>query len=163
MRQPPLQSRQSGQIQHFGHPLPPVGTARQAVGNVLRHGEMGKKRALLKNHPHLALFRGNAAAPLIHRPAGDGDLAGLRIAETGNQTQGGAFAAAAGAEEGGNLSRRQVQGKVVHSQRLAKPLGQAGALQHRRLRPGGERARHRRYFRFDRHHNPLPGRCRPRR
>ncbi|MNI47738.1 hypothetical protein D3C73_1022710 [compost metagenome] len=77
----------------------------QAVGNVLRHGQMREQRVVLEHHVHRPLVgrhTGDALAGQAHFAAGG-------LFEAGDHAQGGGLAAARTAEEG-------VEGAAAHSE-----------------------------------------------
>ena len=86
----------------------------QAEGDVLRHRQVGERRAFLEHHAHPPLLRGVVGARAGHQPVADMHRPRVGGLKTGDQAQRGGFAAAAGTEQTEDFAARQPEIDVGH-------------------------------------------------
>ena len=90
----------------------------ETEGDVLGHGHVLEHGVVLEHEAHVALLR--------RQPGGvgalDGDRAGVGLLEARDDAQQGGLAPAAGAEQGGELTRRDGHVDVLQRDEVAEPL-----------------------------------------
>ncbi|MNC27147.1 hypothetical protein D3C75_753100 [compost metagenome] len=102
------------------HPLPDLGLLqRQIAGDVLLHRQPGKQPGLLENNPLLNAGAVNGLPVQQHRSL-------IALVQPGNNLQQGAFAAAAGADNGDDFPFPDIQGNIL--KRLDLALGRKEGL-----------------------------------
>ena len=110
MGHPLAQARQA----HEGEALTDAGHASGAAAaepeaHVLRHGEVGEQRPLLRDHRHLPAVRRHVHAGQGDDVAGQADAPGLDALEPGQAAQQRGLAAAGGAENGEQLAGGELE------------------------------------------------------
>ncbi len=128
---------QARDLQRLPHPPADLGLAHPAQGererDVLTHGHVREEQVLLEDEPQ---------APLLRRQPGDvtvpdGDGAGVGFAESGDHHQRRGLARPRGAEEGDELPRRDLHGRLVDGDDVPVRLAQG----HHRQRLAGRGGR----------------------
>src|SRR5690606_10083941 len=92
---------EADQCQHFGHTFAAIGArpASQAETDIGSDIQVREQRVILEHDADVALFGGNTMACAAHHPAVDAYLSRGKRLETGDATQDGGLAAAAGPEQ----------------------------------------------------------------
>ncbi len=110
---------------HTGIPfLGPHLAQAEAIRNVVGNGHVREERVRLEDHTEVALLRGQ----FRRVDAVDTDLTGGRFEVAGEHPEAGRFAAAAGAEQGGEFALFDLQVDVVDRNRGAVDLADAHKL-----------------------------------
>ena len=94
----------------------------QGEQDVLQHGQMGVQGVILKYQSHAPVFRGQVG----HIVVTEKDPAGGGLLQAADHVQGGALAAARGAQQADELSVGDLKGKVVDGNYLAALLPPGG-------------------------------------
>ena len=121
----------------------------QAEGDIFRYRQVGEQGAVLEYHTHAALFGALVDAVAIDGAPADADAAGVGGVKAGDETQGGGFAATAGAEEAQDFAAPQFQADAGYGGHSAEGFGQAGQVEGAVIRYRRATVRLRRVFRWD--------------
>ena len=120
-----LEPRQPDQGQHVAHPPGDLARRRaahrEAEGDVVEHGHVGKQRVVLEHHADAA----TAHRDVLHRYPADGDFAAVGLDKAGDGAQQGGLAAAAGAQQRTERAVGEVEGDAIERRGLAVALGDA--------------------------------------
>ena len=128
-------------------PCPVAYAVSQSESDVLRDGQVGEQRIVLKHQPHTALFGGDLSpVPAFgDRGAADRDAPGLQRLQTGREAQQRGLAAPRRTEQAHELARFHADAHVVDGEGLAEAMRDVGEMEsaHRRCEGIGSTARFR--------------------
>ena len=125
-----FQTAEPGYRHHLGGPA--VSLARgqpvQSEGDVSSHALVGEEGVLLEDHADVPPVGGHVQATAGDRLALQAHLSIVGDLEARDQPQHGGLAAAAGPQDGDDLSRPQGEADPIHGLHVSVPLGQPPAL-----------------------------------
>ena len=89
--------------------------AAQTEGHVLVHGQVREQGMILEDHPHAASLGRDEDGVRGDNPVVQVNTAKIGPLQSGDQAQGGGFAAPAWADQGQDFALTQFKGDIVHS------------------------------------------------